>query len=203
MKEMNICGLVVAGGSSQRMDNENKLWLELDGEALLHRAIRRLAKQVDPVIVNVNDPKGLEQFTTVPDVIGGGQGPLAGVLSGLEYVHEHAPQITHIVSVPADAPFSPIDLVVKMGAIGTETEIIVPFIDGFTQQLFALWPVSCAAALRNFMMSGENGKVMNFIRSQSWRKLILPDEANEQFINVNTHQDWLHAQEVFESAKYE
>lgn len=203
MKELNICGLVVAGGTSRRMGDENKLWLELGDEALIHRAIRRLTQQVDQVIVNANDTDGLEPFVTVRDVIDGGQGPLAGILSGLEHIRENNSNITHIASVPADAPFSPIDLVKKMQDVGAKNEIIVPFVGGFTQQLFALWPVSCASALREFMMSGENGKVMNFIRSQDWQKLILPEEADEQFINVNTPEDWARTQEVFESGKYE
>lgn len=203
MKEINICGLVVAGGTSRRMGNENKLWLELGNEALIHRSVRRLATQVGQVIVNTNDAKGLEQYITVPDVIAGQQGPLAGILSGLEHVEEHGLDITHIASIPADAPFSPIDLVEKMQNFGSMSEIIVPFVGGFTQQLFALWPVSCAAALRDFMMSGENGKVMNFIRSQNWQKLELPDEYSDQFTNVNNLEDWGRAQGIFESGKYE
>lgn len=203
MKELNICGLVVAGGTSRRMGDENKLWLELGEEALIHRAIRRLTQQVDQVVINANDTEGLEPFVTVRDVIDGGQGPLAGILSGLEHIRENNSNITHIASVPADAPFSPIDLVEKMKALGATSEIIVPFTGGYTQQLFALWPVSSAAALRKFMMSGENGKVMNFIRSQSWQKLLLSNEYDEQFINVNTAEDWVRAQGVFESGMYE
>lgn len=203
MNEINICGLVVAGGKSRRMGNENKLWLELGDEALIHRAARRLAMQVEQVIINANDANGLKYFTTIPDVLTGGQGPLAGVLSGLEYMKENRPHITHVCSVPADAPFSPIDLVKQMRNLGFASDIIVPFVGGYTQQLFALWPVSCTAALRDFMMSGENGKVMNFIRSQGWQKLVLSDEFDEQFINVNTNQDWMRAQQIFEGGKYE
>lgn len=203
MKDINICGLVVAGGTSRRMGNKNKLWLELGDETLIHRAVRRLRGQVEYVIVNANDIEGLEQFSTVPDVITGGQGPLAGILSGFEHVQKNNSDITHIASVPADAPFSPIDLIEKMRTLGSASEIIVPFTNGYTQQLFALWPVSCAPALREFMMSGENGKVMNFIRSQRWQKLFLSDKYDEQFINVNTSEDWMDAQQVFEGGKYE
>jgi molybdopterin-guanine dinucleotide biosynthesis protein A len=203
VKVENICGLVVAGGASRRMGNDDKLWLKLGDEALIHRAIRRLNDHVNQVIVNANDTSGLEPYVTIPDVIEGGQGPLAGILSGLEHAQERSPHITHIASVPADAPFSPIDLVDKMQNAGSASEIIVPFVGGFSQQLFALWPISCAADLRRFLMSGENGKVMNFIRSQDWQKLELPDEFEEQFINVNTPQDWIRAKQMFESNRYE
>lgn len=200
---MNICGLVVAGGTSRRMGDENKLWLELGGEALVQRAARRLGAQVDQVIINANEALGLEQYITIADAIEGGQGPLSGILSGLEYVQEYMPHITHIASVPADAPFSPNDLVRRMRDVGAASDIIIPFVDGFSQQLFALWPVSYAAALREFMMSGENRKVMSFVRSQEWRKLLLPDDFSDQFINVNNPEDWAIAQEMFDGGKFE
>lgn len=212
MTEVNICGLVVGGGTSQRMGNENKLWLKLGSEALIHRAVRRLRMQVDHVIVNTNEKRGLEQYTIVSDNIatslGQGklqsqQGPLAGILSGLEYIQAHHRDKTHIAIVPADAPFSPTDLVQKMRYLVTNSEIVVPFVGGYTQQLFALWPVSCTAALREFMTNHESRKVMNFIRSQDWQKLELSDRYDEQFINVNTPQDWVRAQDVFESGRYE
>ena len=56
------------------------------------------------------------------DVVEGFAGPLAGVLTGLDWARTHAPGCRWVASVPCDAPFLPRDLVARLRAAAERSE---------------------------------------------------------------------------------
>ena len=88
----------------------------LGGETLLSRIIGRVNPQISKLILNVNgDPERFSDYSLpiVKDVIGDFSGPLAGILTGMEWMHENCPEIQWLATFPADAPFIPQDFVWK------------------------------------------------------------------------------------------
>ena len=87
-------GVILAGGLSRRMGGQEKSLLIVGGQTLLDHVRERLAPQCESLILNANgsssrfDTKGLP---VVPDVIPGHQGPLAGILTALEWTAVHHP----------------------------------------------------------------------------------------------------------------
>lgn len=198
---MKIGGLVVAGGQSQRMGEENKLLLELGGEALVLRAVRRLAQQVDTLAININEDIEILSDTDYPilaDQTGTGEGPLAGILAGLNWLNDNHADKDYLLTIPADAPFFPEDIAHLLAVNEPMNRIIVPFLHDFSQPLFALWPITSIDALDEFLRSGTDRKVMNFIQSQYWRRVELPRLAEHAFLNVNTIEDWQKAKAIFD-----
>ncbi len=90
----SVAGVLLAGGLSRRMGGGDKALATLGGTTLLQRVIDRAKPQVAALAINANgDPARFADFglPVIPDVIDGFAGPLAGVLTGLEWAAAQAP----------------------------------------------------------------------------------------------------------------
>ncbi len=100
------------------MGGRGKAFLSLAGASLVQRAIARLAPQCDRVIINAN--RELERFAeldppVISDSVAGYAGPLAGILAGLDWLADYAPDAV-LLTVPVDGPFFPDDLGARLQA---------------------------------------------------------------------------------------
>jgi molybdopterin-guanine dinucleotide biosynthesis protein A len=109
-------GVILAGGRSRRMGFD-KRFATLGNGTLLEHVIARIGPQIETLVLAMGaDPEPLALFG-LPLAIDTGpenQGPLAGVLAGLRWIGQHAPDAPGIVTVPADTPFLPHDLVERV-----------------------------------------------------------------------------------------
>lgn len=190
---MNILGAIIAGGQSRRMAGTNKLLLELNGEYLVARAARRLSQQTDQVVINLQSNEKTVASLGYPIVLDDQNdhlGPLAGISSVLKWVARSGIDIDYIMTVPADAPFFPADLVNNLkDAIGSN-DIAIAHYGGYSQQLFGLWSVGCSDDLSDYLDNPDNRKVMTFIRSQKWVQVEIEKQDFDPFMNINTQEDW-------------
>ena len=112
-----ILGIILAGGKSRRFGDGDKFFQKLNGETLLSRVIEQISTQVDMLIINSNSERNKFReypYDIIPDTIPGYAGPLAGILTGMEWASEHLPEYKWVVTFAADAPFVPLDCVDKM-----------------------------------------------------------------------------------------
>ena len=95
------------------------------------------------------------------DVVTGFGGPLVGVLTALEWAATHAPEITDVVSVPADGPFLPRDLVRRLveARAGAGAVLAQAASNGRPNPVVGLWPVALAAELRHAVVVEGIAKV--------------------------------------------
>lgn len=110
---MQPVGLVLAGGAGRRMGGDKAL-MPLGGRALLAHVIDRLEPQVAGLAISANgDPARLARFglPVLGDALAD-QGPLAGVLAGLDWAAGQGADT--LVTAPVDAPFLPPDLVPRL-----------------------------------------------------------------------------------------
>jgi len=200
---MNVIGAVIAGGLSRRMGEQDKLWLELNGEPLIARAARRLAQQTGDVILNVNQPDDRLDalgLPVAPDSNADYQGPLAGIAAALGWTVENRPDVTHLAACSVDSPFFPDDLVARLREAGENApgEIAIAFCEDYPQPVFGLWPVDCLSALTRFLDETGNLKVMAFVRSQPWRRVDFPAGDPPAFFNINAPDDHAEALRLME-----
>src|SRR5258707_8694878 len=92
------------------MGGADKAFLRLGGEPLIERAIARARPQTGELIINANGD--LERFASlgceiIPDRIGGFLGPLAGILSGFEWMRANHPTARWLAIFACDCPFFP------------------------------------------------------------------------------------------------
>lgn len=159
-----IAGVLLAGGQSRRMGGGDKCLRPLAGKPILTHVIERARDQVGPLVLNANgDPARFATFglPVIADVVEGFAGPLAGVLTGLEWAAENVPDCAWLASFATDAPFLPHDLVARLlDAVETQgADMACATSDGRAHPVFALWPVRLAAELRRAMIEEEIRKV--------------------------------------------
>lgn len=159
-----IAGVLLAGGQSRRMGGGDKCLRSLGGQPLLAHIVARAGPQVGPLMLNANgDPARFAAFRlpVAADVVEGYAGPLAGVLTGMEWAAAQAPQCSHIATFACDAPFFPSDLVSRLHAALEEAgaDMACAASNGRSHPVFALWPVRLRADLRRAMVEDEIRKV--------------------------------------------
>jgi molybdenum cofactor guanylyltransferase len=189
-----LLGLVLAGGPAERMSGIDKAGLDLGGERLLARALRRLGPQVSALAVSTNgDPCRLGTVHPVlPDAVPGGAGPLAGVVAGLDHAAEEG--FDRVLTLAVDTPFFPEDFARRME--GAEAPVVVAATetdDGLRWHgACALWPVSARAPLRAALLAGERD-----MRAVAERLGAVPVTfaAPCAFFNINTPEDLTEARD--------
>ena len=184
-------GLVLAGGRSRRMGGRDKALVELDGETLVARCVRRLAPQVAAVGVSVREETSVPGLAAelVPDGEAGGEGPLAGILAGLRWAR--ARDCRRLASLPVDTPFAPADLVAQLAAVATADRIAVAASLGREHRTVALWPVAVETALTAYLRGGSDRSVRGFLAAAGFVAVDVaagPD-GTDPFFNVNTPDD--------------
>ena len=202
--EPNICGLLLAGGQSRRMGGGDKCLMELGGQTLLRRLIATAAPQVAPLVLNTNsDPALFRDYglPVAPDVVDGYAGPLAGVLTGLEWAAANAPHCDWVASFASDAPFAPTDLVSRMRtAIEREdSDMACASSAGRDHPVFALWPVRLAAELRAAVVTEGVRKVDTWTARYTLARAEFGTAGGDPFFNINRPED-LAAAEVLLAA---
>lgn len=184
---MRIFGVILAGGTGRRMGSVNKALLQLGGQSLIAHSIARLEPQVERLAISANlDQDRLAEFGLPILADHASLGPLAGVLAALQWA---APLgATAVVSVAVDTPFFPPDLVPQLCLAAERSANGLAIAHSSTDHpTFGIWPVALAPALRAFLASGVNPRVLTFADAQSAARAKFPDDR--AFDNLNTPDD--------------
>ena len=189
-----VAGVLLAGGRSRRMGGGDKSLLELGGETLLSRVITRVRPQVAALAVNANgDPARFAAYglPVIGDVVEGFAGPLAGVLTGMEWAAREAPGCAWVASFATDAPFVPRDLVARLvEAVGRDgADMACAASGGRHHPVFGLWPVRLAGDLRKAMVDETIRKVDVWTARYRLAVAEFDAEPVDPFFNANSRDD--------------
>ena len=192
--EPNICGLLLAGGQSRRMGGGDKCLRRLGGQTVLARILHIVRPQVGPLVLNANGDGARFADYDLPvasDVVDGFAGPLAGVLTGLEWALANAPECQWLASFACDAPFAPRDLVSRfLAAVAKENaDMACATSAGRDQPVFGLWPVRLADDLRAALVEEDIRKVDVWTARYRLARADWPTQPVDPFFNVNRPDD--------------
>lgn len=190
---MKIAAVILAGGRSSRMGGGDKGLLDLAGKAVIAHVIERLTPQCADIAINANGAQDrFSQFglPVIADLLEGFAGPLAGVQAGLRWAVGQ--KATHLVTVAADTPFFPANLVERIG-LAPGNAIAVAASKGRWHPTFALWPVATLSTLSEYL-EADGRRVVSFIEQQPHRTVgfaptRLPGGEADPFFNINTPDD--------------
>lgn len=193
-KDQAIVGLLLAGGGARRMGGGDKCLRPLGGRPLLAHVIERLHGQVDKLVLNANgDESRFAAFglPVVADSIPGMAGPLAGILTGMEWVRAYCPEVSMILSVPTDGPFLPLDLAPRLAAakLAAGARIACARSDGRTHPPISLWDVALADDLRQAMEGEDLRKIDAWTARHTLVHVDWPIEPFDPFFNANRPED--------------
>lgn len=196
-------GCILAGGLSRRMGGLEKAFIPLGGKPLLMHVLMRVERQVGMAILNANGPP--ERFLGIspnvaPDSVDGFPGPLAGVLTGLEWAQANAPHIKWVVTVACDTPFLPRDLVSGLHqAVERDGADMACAASGSrTHPVFGLWPVALAGDLRKAIVEEGVRKVDAWTDRYKLAVARFPDTPYDPFFNTNRPEDIGKAQKILQ-----
>jgi molybdopterin-guanine dinucleotide biosynthesis protein A len=191
-------GVILAGGLATRMGGGDKGLRDLGGTPILRHVIDRLRPQATPLALNANgDPARFSEWglPVLADSIEGFAGPLAGVLAGLDWAADLG--ATEIVTVAADTPFFPKDLVARLQTARAETGHPIAMAaspdagrkSGLGRHpTFGLWPVDLREDLREALDGGLR-KVVLWTDRHGTATALFDAEGPDPFFNVNTPED--------------
>lgn len=201
----DIPGVILAGGQSRRMGGGDKTLLPLGGQTVLGRVIDRLRPQVGAMMLNANgDPERFAAFglPVLPDTLPDHPGPLAGVLAGLDWAAGAG--ASRIVTVAADTPFFPLDLVATLAAAAeAESQPIALAATpleggrGGRHPVFGLWPVSLRGDLRAALEGGTR-KIVAWADQHGTATARFSDTPFDPFFNINTAEDIARAETILQ-----
>lgn len=179
---------------------QDKAALLLGGEPLVRRAVRRLRRAlVEVIVAGPAEVGALVPGVRVVEDAQPGQGPLAGIASALRVV-----STPWAFVVACDMPFVALALVralVDLAATPPEVDAVVLRTERGTEQLHAVYGVSCLPVLEAQLATGDLAlrhlldRVR--VREMSWQEAVRFDPAGLSAFNANAPEDWARAQAIF------
>lgn len=194
-------GVILAGGLARRMGGGDKPMRTIAGRTILERVIERLAPQCDALIINANGDPARFAATGLPviaDDVPDFAGPLAGILAALDWTAVHRPEIAWVVSVAADSPFLPRDLVSRLHAARMERDVPLACAEsgGQAHPVNALWPVSLRADLRHALVVENERKIDRWTARHGVAPSTWAAEPVDPFFNANRPEDLIEAERL-------
>ena len=199
-----VAGVLLAGGLSRRMGGGDKPLKPLKGQTILAHVIARVKPQVQALVLNANgEPSRFAAFglPVAPDVVEGFAGPLAGVLTGLEWAAEHATECLWLASFATDAPFLPADLVARLiEALEREgADLACAASGGRHHPVFGLWPVRLKDDLHRALTQDGVRKVDVFTARYRLAVADFAAEPYDPFFNANAPEDLEEAERILQT----
>lgn len=200
-----VIGVILAGGLARRMGGGDKALIEVGGRSLLAHVVDRLEPQVDAMVLNANgDPGRFEPYSlpVVSDPIEGAAGPLAGVLAGLLWTRANAKQAQWIVTVAADTPFFPENLVEHLMQTrrAKQADMACAASNARAHPVFGLWPVKLADRLRHALFDDGIRKVDIWTGQYHCAVAEFSSHGFDPFFNVNRPEDVRRAEKFLSRA---
>lgn len=157
------------------------------GAPMVLHVLMRLSPQVGDLIINANQNIGPYEgfgYPVWPDQLGGFEGPLAGLQTGLSHC-----ETGYLLTAPCDSPFLPADLAERLGDALAEDDaelaVAVTEEEGRRQPhpVFCLMKTSVLPGLTAYLQGGGR-KIETWYRSL--RFVEVPFEDSDAFRNINT-----------------
>ncbi|MCX2962097.1 molybdenum cofactor guanylyltransferase MobA [Rodentibacter caecimuris] len=184
---LTISAVILAGGKARRMGGRDKGLQVLHGKPLIQYMIERLRPQITDISINANRNQAAYAkfgFPVFADELADFQGPLSGMLSGLEKT-----KTDFVLFTPCDSPFFPNNLLEKLkSAVENDRTLIAYACDEEREHpTFCLMSVELKRALRAYLAFGER-RLLQFMRENKGIAVKFTTDEG-QFMNVNSLDD--------------
>jgi molybdenum cofactor guanylyltransferase len=185
----NITAMILAGGQGSRMGGQDKGLVKLGRKTMIEHVIAALKPQAAGLILNAN--RNIPEYenlgyTVISDDMQGFNGPLAGILAGLDHI-----RTPYLLCAPCDVPGLPEDMGLRLckAMEDQQGELAVVHDGEHLHPTCALVPKDLREDLRAYLLRGER-KLRSWCQSH---RLALADysEMPERFTNINNASELL------------
>lgn len=187
----NPACVILAGGLARRMGGGDKPLRPIGGRTILDHVIASIKPQCSALALNANgDPARFAQWSlpVIADSVEGFVGPLAGVLAGMDWA---APQGEWLLSVAADCPFLPLDLVSRLAEsqMQHDADVVVASSRAQSHPVVALWRTALREDLRRALVDEQIRKIDRWTARYEVAHVVWPIGQIDPFFNANTPED--------------
>lgn len=185
----NLLGVALCGGRSSRMHGIDKGLMTFNGKPMVAYTLDALTDCTHTIInANRHHPRYQTAFQCpiIPDADSQFDGPLAGMLAGLQYAQQH--ELDWIITAPCDAPFIHRDYVnlMRSACENSTKRILMARTTTFRQPVFSLLHTSLIDELQTFLDKKQK-KILLFYQQVGFEHV---NFANDRwFININSPED--------------
>lgn len=167
------------------MQGHDKGLLTAQGKMLIEYTIATLNRQVDHMVISANrnlDEYKRFKYPVFSDTQADYAGPLAGILTALDNIHEEA----LLLVTPCDMPMLPDDLAQRLSEqlLRQEAQICCARTKERLQPLVAIMHTGVRSNLEAYMKSGER-KVQGWLQQLAFTTVDYSSQETA-FININT-----------------
>lgn len=189
---MTTVGIILAGGRSSRFSGEDKSWIQWNGTPLIQHVIEHIKNQTDQLVISANND--LEKyrslgFPVIPDNEKTSQGPLAGILSVMNYLLERnvTAATTRLLVAPCDMPLLPRNLKTLLDHPAHEQQICMARDTQRIQPLVSLIPLAFHDHLQDYLNKG-------FRKTEQWilstdPQIVDLSQYTHCFYNINSYDE--------------
>jgi molybdopterin-guanine dinucleotide biosynthesis protein A len=132
----------------------------------------------------------------IAESISGFLEPLAGILSGLEWMRVNRPDLQWLATFACDYPFFPRDMVQQL-LQRAETErasVAVAASGNRNHPVFAIWNTKLPVTSEGVLGGQGSRKMADFVARFPNTRVIFPSEPVDPFFNLNTPADLARAE---------
>jgi len=196
-------GLLLAGGLARRMGGGDKPLKQIGGRSILSHVVARLGPQCDSLLLNANgDPGRFAAYglPVIADSVPDFAGPLAGILAGLDWLAENRRDLSWLVSIAADTPFIPRDLVSRLHAarVAAGVPLACAASGGWTHPVIGLWSVALREDLRHALTVEDERKIDRWTARHGVAQVEWPVDPVDPFFNANRPDDLNEAARLYD-----
>lgn len=198
-----VTGVILAGGKSRRM-GQNKAFLRQGNNTLIGHVIRCMRSITDELLLITNNP---DEYTHLDIVMHNDIRQNAGTLGGIHSGLTHASHET-VICVGCDSPFLRPNLLNYLVSVLENYDAVMPMsyrtdnTDMTLQTLCAVYSKSCIPIIEDMLKQSElrvhalqeHANVL-CLSPETWN---LYDPDGISFFNVNTPEDYIKAQSIYD-----
>jgi molybdenum cofactor guanylyltransferase len=188
--ELNISGVILAGGANKRFNNITKANILVGGKPIISRITDTLKDLFDEIIIVTNTPEKFEipgNYKIVSDQFVKA-GPLGGIHAALKVSTKEA-----VFVFAGDMPLINKKIIVRQIDYynSHKCDILVPRVKSFIEPLHAIYSLSLFKILEKYLTGGRDKAVRSFFKVVDVKYMQLEDseEVSNTFININYPDD--------------
>lgn len=189
MSGEELSAMILAGGNCSRMGSD-KAALRMEGETILEHTVRVVTPLVTETIIVGSPRAGFSLPARFVTERIRGQGPLSGLITGLEAIAN-----ARAIVVGCDMPLlSALALVTLSEMDRGDGSVVVPVIGGRPQPLHAVWPRTALTPLTKALDAGTRSLQraleslpVHWVAEDTMRHA---DPSLASFTSVNTPEEW-------------
>lgn len=184
--------IILSGGKSSRM-GQDKALMQLGDKLVIEHSIENLSAVFDEIFISGNCAHYPVSLKIIPDDFPE-KGPMGGIYSALKYCKED------VFVCSCDMPFVSVELIQNILHEQKENKINVVRCLEKIYPVLGIYPYSVLDDLEQSIELSQL-KMIDFLEQQNANYIQLHDDWEEQLLNINTPQNFKHAENLITNIK--